>query len=171
MTKTALVTGAATRVGAIIAQAFAKNGWHVIIHYSGSQEKAEALASSLPSTETVQCDLLDGDAAVQMIENIAAKHSDWRVLINNASVFEYDGVTNLDQLTNNRAMQVNAVSPARMSQTFLARSQSKNGCCVIQITDQKLENSNPDFFSYTMSKHALDGTIAMLAKGDRKSVV
>jgi NAD(P)-dependent dehydrogenase (short-subunit alcohol dehydrogenase family) len=36
---------------------------------------------------------------------------------------------------------------------------------VIQITDMKLENPNPDFFSYTMSKHALAATIAMLAKG------
>ena len=35
---------------------------------------------------------------------------------------------------------------------------------MIQVTDQKLANPNPDFFSYTMSKHALDATIRMLAQ-------
>ena len=44
-------------------------------------------------------------------------------------------------------------------------AKSSAGRRVIHITDQKLENSNPDFFSYTMSKHALDATIAMLAIG------
>jgi NAD(P)-dependent dehydrogenase (short-subunit alcohol dehydrogenase family) len=42
---------------------------------------------------------------------------------------------------------------------------------VIQVTDQKLANPNPDFFSYTMSKHALGATVPMLAQaaapGDR----
>ena len=42
---------------------------------------------------------------------------------------------------------------------------------MIQVTDQKLANPNPDFFSYTMSKHALAATVPMLAmaaaSGDR----
>ena len=165
MTKTVLITGAAKRVGATMARHFAKAGWHVIIHYGGSRDEAEALAASLPSAEAVQCDLADGDASVAMVEELAARHDDWRVLINSASVFEYDGVTNLDAATNSKAMQINAVTPARMAQAFLANARSPNGRRVIQVTDQKLENSNPDFFSYTMSKHALDATIKMLAKG------
>lgn len=165
MTKTVLITGAAKRVGAQMARAFGEAGWHVIIHYGGSRDAAQALAAALPSAEAVQCDLTDGDAAVTMVEAVAAKHPDWRVLINSASVFEYDGVTNLDPTTNTKAMQINAVTPARMAQAFLASSRSEAGRRVIQITDQKLENSNPDFFSYTMSKHALDATIKMLAKG------
>ena len=168
MTKTVLITGAAKRVGAAMARHFGEAGWHVIIHYGGSREEAQALASALPSAEAVQCDLADGDAAVAMVEAIAAKHPDWRVLINSASVFDYDGVTKLDPVANIRAMQINAVTPARMAQAFLSHSQAESGRRVIQITDQKLANSNPDFFSYTMSKHALDATIAMLAKGAPK---
>jgi NAD(P)-dependent dehydrogenase (short-subunit alcohol dehydrogenase family) len=34
---------------------------------------------------------------------------------------------------------------------------------VIQFLDQKLLNPNPDFFSYTMAKHALASTVKMLA--------
>jgi NAD(P)-dependent dehydrogenase (short-subunit alcohol dehydrogenase family) len=34
---------------------------------------------------------------------------------------------------------------------------------VIDLTDQKLANPNPDFFSYTASKHALAATVPMMA--------
>ncbi|WP_284125823.1 SDR family oxidoreductase [Parerythrobacter aestuarii] len=159
-----LITGAAKRIGAALARAFAETGWHVVIHYGRSAEEAEALAASLSSAETVQCDLADGTAAVAMIEALAERLPDWRVLVNSASVFEYDGVTGLDPATYRRAMQVNAQSPALMAQAFFRTAKTEAGRRVIQLTDQKLANTNPDFFSYTMSKHAVDGAIGMLAK-------
>ncbi|UIP08131.1 SDR family oxidoreductase [Erythrobacter sp. SDW2] len=160
----ALVTGAARRIGATIAHAFGEAGWHVIIHYHGSADEAEALANTLLSAETVECDLLDPVASVQMIEQLAARLPDWRVLVNNASVFEYDTVTGIDPATYSTASRVNAQSPAAMAMAFLQLAKAGGGKRVIQLTDQKLANSNPDFFSYTMSKHAVDGAIRMLAK-------
>ncbi len=167
-----LVTGGATRIGAEIVRGFADAGWHVVIHYNSSAAPAEALATSLPSAEIVQCDVSDPDAARAMIDLLAERLDDWRCLINSASVFRYDDATKLDVPTNREAMQVNAVSPAIMAQRYLAQARSNGVRSVINVTDMKLENSNPDFFSYTMSKHALAGTIPMLAKsavgdGDR----
>ena len=159
-----LVTGGATRIGAAIVRGFAKAGWHTIIHYNSSAGPAEELAASLPSAETVRCDVSDGDAAEAMIEGIAQRIPDWRCLINSASVFHYDDATRLDPETNRVAMQVNAVSPARMAQAYLRCARSAGTRSVIQVTDMKLRNPNPDFFSYTMSKHAHASTIAMLAK-------
>ena len=160
-----LVTGGAKRIGAAIARAFGKAGWHVVVHYGSSRGDAEALAEQLPSAETVQCDLADGDAAVAMVEALAGQLADWRALINCAAVFDKDTVTTLDPATNARTMQINARSPARMAQAYLARAQACGGRRVIQLTDQKLANPNPDFFSYTMSKHALAATVPMLAMG------
>ena len=160
-----LITGGAKRLGAAIARAFGDAVWHVVIHYGRSADAAENLAEELPSAETVSCDFRDDDAAVAMIEELAARLPNWQCLINCASVFEYDGVTSLDPATNRQAMQINALTPARMAQTYLAKARADAGRSVINVTDQKLQNSNPDFFSYTMSKHALDATIAMLTKG------
>lgn len=160
----ALVTGGAKRIGASVARAFGQAGWHVVIHYGRSKREAEALAAALPSAETVACDLSDGDAAVAMIEALAARLDNWRALVNCASVFEPDAVTALDPATCERAMQVNAVTPARMAQAFLASARAGGGRRVIAVTDQKLANPNPDFFSYTMSKHALAGAVPMLAQ-------
>ena len=160
-----LVTGGAKRIGAAIARAFGEAGWHVVIHYGSSAREAEALAAALPSAETVHCDLADGDAAVEMVAVLAKRLPDWRVLVNSAAIFHPDAAAALDPRICGRAMQVNAVTPARMAQAFLAQASAKGGRRVIQLTDQKLANPNPDFFSYTMSKHAVAATVPMLAIG------
>lgn len=162
-TKSVLVTGAAHRLGAAIARAFGEAGWHVVLHYRASGAAAETLARTLPSAETVQCDLADGDAAVAMVEALAARLPDWRVLVNNASTFAEDRADAIDPRVSAEAMAVNAVTPVRMAQAFLTCAQSFAGRRVIQVTDQKLRNPNPDFFSYTMSKHATDAAAVMLA--------
>jgi NAD(P)-dependent dehydrogenase (short-subunit alcohol dehydrogenase family) len=157
------VTGGARRIGAAIARRFAAAGWHVVIHCNRSLAQGEALAAELPSAETVRCDLTDGGAALAMIEDLAERLGDWRALVNSASVFRPDDVTRLDVGTNWEALQVNAATPAIMAQAYLRLARSSAGRRVIQVTDQKLANPNPDFFSYTMSKHALAATIPMLA--------
>ncbi|HSJ79441.1 MAG TPA: SDR family oxidoreductase [Erythrobacter sp.] len=161
-----LVTGGATRIGAAITRRFAAAGWHVVIHYRRSAGQAETLAATLPSAETIAFDLSDDDAAVAAVTALAGRLGNWRCLVNSASVFEYDGVTALDPATNRQAMQINALAPARLAQAFLAHAQSTGVRSVINVTDMKIANTNPDFFSYTMAKHALAATIGMMAKAD-----
>ncbi|WP_271438515.1 SDR family oxidoreductase [Pontixanthobacter luteolus] len=160
-----LITGAAKRIGAEIARAFGNAGWHVVIHYGSSAEEAEALSSELPSAEAIHCDLADSDAGVALIKRLSQQLGDWRVLVNSAAIFRNDDVTALDSQTYDRVMRINAKAPARLAQAFLEYARSDAGRRVINVTDQKLENPNPDFFSYTMSKHALSATIPMLAQG------
>lgn len=159
-----LVTGGAKRIGAEIARRFGHAGWHVVIHYGSSHAAAERLAGQLPSAEVVHCDLADTAAAAVMIAVLAERLVNWRVLVNCASVFATDDVTTLDPAIHDRAMAINARTPAVMAQRFLALARARGGRRVIQVTDQKLANPNPDFFSYTMSKHALASTVAMLSK-------
>jgi NAD(P)-dependent dehydrogenase (short-subunit alcohol dehydrogenase family) len=164
MTKPAiLITGGAKRIGASIARRFGATGWHVVIHYGQSRTAAQALAATLPSAECVECDLADCDAAVAMVEALAARLPDWRMLVNSAAVFRYDDAIALDPGVFAEAMAVNAQTPTRMAQAFLTHARAQGGRRVIDLTDMKLANPNPDFFSYTMAKHALAATIKMLA--------
>lgn len=162
-----LITGGAKRIGAAIARRFGEAGWHVVIHHGQSASEAAYLADRLPSAETVRCDLADTAAAEAMICDLAGRLADWRVLINSASIFAIDDVARLDRAVNEAAMAVNARTPAAMAQRFLAEAQATGGRRVIQVTDQKIANPNPDFFSYTMSKHALASTVPMLSKALR----
>lgn len=168
-----LITGAARRIGALLARRFAAEGWHVVIHHGASAADARALAASLPSAETVQCDLADTPAARAMVQELAARLEDWRVLVNCAAVFEFDDGTALDDAIFARAMAINAQTPAAMTQVFLAHARAAGGRRAIQFLDQKLLNPNPDFFSYTMAKHALASTVRMqaMATPDRRDRV
>lgn len=159
-TPTVLITGGAKRIGAQMARAFGAAGWHVIIHYGHSREDAETLAATLPSAETAQCDLADGNAAVAMVQRLSETHETLRLLVNSAAVFRYDGADAINPAIFAEAMQVNAQTPARMAQAFL---KGMAGRTVINMLDMKLANPNPDFFSYTMAKHALSSTVRMLA--------
>ncbi len=158
-----LITGAARRIGAVLAQQFGAAGWHVVIHAGHSPEPAHALAATLASAEVVQCDLADGDAALRMIAELAERLDDWRVLINCAAVFKPDSAKAIDPAIFAEAMIVNAETPTRMAQAFLTNAKAQSGKRVIHFLDQKIANPNPDFFSYTMAKHALASTVKMLA--------
>jgi NAD(P)-dependent dehydrogenase (short-subunit alcohol dehydrogenase family) len=158
-----LITGAAKRIGAVLARRFAAAGWHVAIHAGHSPDLARELAATLPAAEVVEADLLDRRAALAMIDDLAARLPDWRVLINSAAVFKPDSAQGIDPVIFAEAMRVNAEVPAAMAQAFLAKAQTAGGRRVIQFLDQKILNPNPDFFSYTMAKHALASTVKMLA--------
>jgi len=158
-----LVTGGARRIGAAIARRFGAAGWHVVVHCCRSYTEARTLADELDYAEVVRCDLTDSGAATAMIEDLAARLDDWRALVNSASVFRPDDVRGLDIGVAWEAMQVNAVTPALLAQAFLRLARTGAGRRVIQVTDQKLANPNPDFFSYTLSKHAAGGMVPLLA--------
>ncbi|KPM24921.1 oxidoreductase [Citromicrobium sp. RCC1885] len=160
-----LITGGAQRLGAAFSRAFAEAGWHVVIHYRSSRDEAEALAGELPSAEIAQADFAQDGAANALAQDLSARLEDWRALVNSAAIFEQDSVTALDPAIHDRAMRTNARAPAMLAQSYLGHARASSGRHVIQVTDQKLANPNPDFFSYTMSKHALDATIRMLAMG------
>lgn len=164
-----LVTGGARRIGALLTRTFAAAGWHVVIHVKDSGPDAQKLAATLPSAEVVTCDLADPAAAAAMIEALAARLADWRVLVNCAAVFNLDTAQAIDHPTYVEAVTVNAESPARMAQAFLAHARSTGGRRVINFLDQKLRNPNPDFFSYTMAKHGLAAATTMLAMAQHRA--
>lgn len=147
----------------MLARRFGAAGWHVVLHAGHSVSAAEDISATLPSAEVVACNLIDGAVALDMVEDLAARLDDWRVLINCAAVFKPDSAEALNPAVFAEAMRVNAETPTRMAQTFLADARAKGGKRVVQFLDMKIANPNPDFFSYTMAKHALASTVKMLA--------
>ena len=85
------------------------------------------------------------------------------MLVNCAAVFKPDSAAAINPAVFAEAMRVNAETPTRMAQAFLADARAKGGKRVIQFLDMKIANPNPDFFSYTMAKHAFASTVKMLA--------
>lgn len=90
--KTAVVTGAAARIGAVIAEALHQRGCRVIVHYNSNRKGAEALIERLNAARegsafAVQADLSHPAGVDSLVEAFRARGERLDVLVNNASRF------------------------------------------------------------------------------------
>lgn len=162
----ALVTGGARRIGAGLARALAEAGWRVAIHANRSMADAEALAAALAAAGAPEPLLLAGDLADPEVPArlVAAAGPALRLLVNNASLFEEDGLLDVTPASWARHLDVNLRAPALLIQAFARALPAGARGLVVNILDAKLEAMNPDFFSYTVSKVGLAGVTEMAAR-------
>ncbi|MEE2526433.1 SDR family NAD(P)-dependent oxidoreductase [Hyphobacterium sp. HN65] len=162
--KIALVTGAGKRLGAAMALALAEDGYKVWVHFNQSAAEAGRIVEQIRSfggnAEAVQFDL----AAVDTLATLVRGLGQIDVLINSASVFDYDSADRLDSADMQRILNINLVAPALLASVIAERHTTRNSGNVINLLDQKLFNLNPDHFSYTLAKaglHTATETMAM----------
>jgi len=157
--KTALITGAARRIGAAIAKTLHQAGFRVIIHCHRSLTEAEQLAESLnqqraDSALVIQQDLCDKDAAVQLIK----KALDWAhrldVLVNNASVFHKNPFDRFDEALWEETFEANVKAPYKLSLTAYDALAKQSGV-IINLTDIHAEKPLKRYTIYCQSKAAL----------------
>lgn len=90
--KTALVTGAARRIGRAIALKLAENGANVAITYLGSQSEAEQTVRELAAFDVdafaVRCDLRSPVDIEQAVSAVVEELGGLDLLVNNAGIFE-----------------------------------------------------------------------------------
>jgi NAD(P)-dependent dehydrogenase (short-subunit alcohol dehydrogenase family) len=167
-----IVTGAARRVGAAIAEALGAAGWFVHVHYRKSAAEAEGVAAGIRAfgggAATVACDLerLDARHAGLFVEACAKTGPPLAALVNNASIFEYDTAKSATDAGWARHLQVNLTAPVLLARAFAAAAQglpNDETGCVVNLLDNKVLATNPDYFSYTISKQALEGATRTLA--------
>ena len=169
--KTVLITGGAQRLGAMLCRSFASAGWSVWCHYHRSGAAAESLRTNLAQQglmiHTVQADLAIEAQRQLMMDQIVAQTSPLHCLVNNASSFEPDSARDFDVDAARQQLEVNLLAPmaltAAMARSIPARDRSGERS-VIHVLDQKVFNLNPDYFSYTTSKLALERLVALQAQ-------
>lgn len=162
----ALVTGAARRVGRVIALELAAHGHDVAVHWRGSQDEALATARACEANGvraiTFRADLADEAAARALLPAVADAFGRVDAVVNNASAFEYDTAADFSYDLLQRQIAANT-APAVVLAQALHDLGPETGGCVVNLLDQKLWNPNPDHFSYTLSKAALESATTMLA--------
>ncbi len=171
MLKRVLVTGGAHRLGALICTRFAVAGWEVWCHYQRSADAALALCAQLRAqgyeAHAIHADLADETNRRDLIAEIAVKSGPLHCLVNNASSFEPDAGDAIDTEGARQQLEVNLMAPLSLSR-WMANSLDADalagGHSVIHVLDQKVFNLNPDYFSYTVSKLALERAVALQAQ-------
>jgi len=165
----ALVTGAARRIGAAIARDLAATGWAVAVHHNTSVDDAEATVAAIRdaggTAAAVAADLADEDASQTVIARAAAAlDQPIGLLVNNASVFDWDDVHTAERASWDRHLEPNLRAPFVLTQRFVDQLPADAPGAVVNLLDAKVWNLTPGFTSYTVSKAglwALTQTLAM----------
>lgn len=165
---TALITGAAKRVGRALALHLAARGWDILVHYQNSQAEAEHLVEEISAlgrqVAIVQADLADPRAATQIFD--AAKGLPPVItLIHNASRFERDTLATMDPSGLHSHLAVNLETPMVLTQAFAAQFQKGEypGNVICLLDGMQGWSISPQFFSYSLSRLAMEQGVPLLA--------
>lgn len=165
----ALVTGAGKRLGREIALRLAASGWDVAIHYRHSEADAQQTASDCRKlgvrSQAWHADLADEAQTRSLLPQIIAEWGQVDAVVNSASTFEHDSAHNFGHAALLQHLLSNTAAPILLAQALHQHIGLRSGAqgVVVNLLDQKLWNMNPDFFSYTLSKAALESANTMLA--------
>lgn len=155
----ALITGAAARIGRVIALDLAAAGWAVGIHYNISAEAAHETVAEIEKSGgraiALQGDLTDENRVRDLVAETSAALGPVSCLINNASVFEGDTIKTVNRDSWLTHMDTNLYAPVILSQAFANDLPTDKNGCIVNIIDQRVWALTPKFLSYTMSKTAL----------------
>ena len=119
----ALVTGAGKRLGRAMALELARRGLDVAVHYATSREDALGLVAEIKAlgrnAVAIEADLLDEAQTETLVDRAAeAMGGPLSVLINNASIFEYDTIATATRESWDRHMESNLRAPFVLTQAL-----------------------------------------------------
>jgi NAD(P)-dependent dehydrogenase (short-subunit alcohol dehydrogenase family) len=169
-----LVTGAAKRLGREVALALSKHGWRVAVHYNSSEQDAiDTVAKcsiNTSASEKFKCDLSDEAAVRALLPRVIAHFGRVDAVVNSAAIFEHDAASTFSYSAMHKHLATNTGAAILLSQALHEHVSDRKKAgdvevqgAVVNLLDQKLWNQNPDFFSYTLSKAALEAANTMLA--------
>ena len=154
-----LITGGARRLGRAIAVDLAAAGWPVVIHYNGSEDAAlqakHAIERDGGCAAIVQADLSIEDDVRCLIERSENLLGPVGVLINNASVFEWDDASSATAQSFALHMDIHLKAPLILCQQFAERLPNTAGGIIVNVIDSRVLNPTPRHLTYTLSKTGL----------------
>ncbi len=175
----ALVTGAGRRLGRAMALELGRRGYDVAVHYASSADAAEEVAGQIRdmgrNTVALGADLLDEDQTETLVARAKeALGGPIKVLVNNASIFEYDNIETATRSSWDRHMGSNLRAPFVLTQAMAADVpdplSDENGeplaqGLVVNMIDQRVHKLTPEFMTYTLAKMGLWAFTRTAAQG------
>ena len=162
--QTALITGAAKRIGRAIALALAQHGANVIVHYSRSDDAAGALCDEIrrvgPLAWPLRGDLLDAARTRSLFESALSRAGPVDILINNASIFGEETLWDTTEEALWRNVRIHAMAPLVLAREFAKQGRPGH---IINLLDTRVTAYDRKHASYYISKRALLTLTRMLA--------
>jgi NAD(P)-dependent dehydrogenase (short-subunit alcohol dehydrogenase family) len=165
----ALITGAGKRLGRAMALYLANRGYDIAVHYASSKSEADAVVAEITAlgrhAVALQADLLiEAETTTLIPRATKALGGPLTILINNASIFEYDTIATATRTSWDRHIESNLRAPFVLTQAFAAQAplaqldenaEPTAQALIINMIDQRVLKPTPEFMSYTLAKMAL----------------
>lgn len=157
--KVALITGAAHRVGAMIARALHAQGMNLVLHYRHSGAAAQQLQTELHAVRAgsvvlVQADLLDTAGLPTLINTALGAWQRLDVLVSNASSFYPTPVGGVTEAQWDDLMGSNLKAPFFLAQAAAPYLAQQHGC-VVNIVDIHADRPLKAYPVYSIAKAGL----------------
>lgn len=162
--QTALITGAAKRIGREIALALAGEGVNIVIHYRSSAEEAEEfhghLADQGVKSWLVKADFENAEETETLIGRTVEIAGSLDILVNSASMFPPNTLNDMSFRDLVQNMQVNAWAPFVLSREFARRVGRGK---IVNLLDPRLNGYDWSHVAYYLSKHVFSVLTEMTA--------
>ena len=164
--KVAIVTGASRGIGAAVAERLGRDGFSVIVNYSGSMEAADALVRKIQDAGgralAVKADVSDARAVREMFETTVSKFGGVDVLVNNAGIMTQSNIADTDDASFDKQIAIN------LKGTFNALREGakrlRNGGRIINFSSSVVGLLQPTYAVYAGTKAAVEAMTSVLAK-------
>lgn len=162
--KTVLITGAAHRMGAAAALAFASEGADIVLHYHRSQQAARTTAAEIEALGRRVClqqaDLAAEGAAARLVQAAAEAGMPPHILVNSASIYPRTTWKSMRFEDLAESYRLNTYAPLALSRAFAA---SPNPESILQVLDARMVDYDSQHYAYHLSKRSLHDITRMLA--------
>ena len=175
---TALVTGAGTRLGRAMALYLAGRGHDVAVHFATSGAEAGSVVAEIRAlgrkAVALQADLLVESQVETLIPRTAQALGPLTVLVNNASIFEYDRIDTATRKGWDRHIESNLRAPYVLTQAFARQcppaiadtaGEPLAQGLIVNMIDQRVWKPTPEFSTYTIAKMGLWALTQTAAQG------
>ena len=153
--RTALVTGAASGIGAAVAGRLLRDGARVLA-VDRDEAGLKALAGTLPGVEPVTCDLSDLDAVDALPAGVD-------VLVNNAGLQHVSPVHEFDPERFSLILRVMLEAPFRLARRTLPHMYERGWGRIVNVSSAHGLRASPFKAAYVTAKHGLEGLSKVIA--------
>ncbi|SDT23211.1 SDR family oxidoreductase [Bradyrhizobium canariense] len=164
--KVAIVTGASRGIGAAIAERLARDGFTVVVNYSGNAAPAEELARKIEQAGgkalTAKADVADADAVRRMFDAAETAFGGVDILVNNAGIMQLARIADADDANFDRQIAVNLKGTFNTLRE--AAKRLRDGGRIINFSTTVVGLKLETYGVYAATKAAVETLTAILAK-------
>jgi 3-oxoacyl-[acyl-carrier protein] reductase len=164
--KVALVTGASRGIGSAIAERLGRDGFTVIVNYSGSAAEAEALVGKIGANGgralAVKADVSDARAVREMFDTTTTTFGGVDVLVNNAGIMALGNIADFEDAAFDRQIAVNLKGTFNTLREAAKRLRS--GGRIINFSSSVVGLLQPTYAVYAATKAGVEAMTSVLAK-------